>query len=169
MLEERMRARIVRFSYIPGKFKFNLFLSSTIGKRNEVAHAQYASQLRQSRTDPLAAAQTMVSAFLLDQMLTSESGLSLFLSIWSRLRTDCNEIFHWLKNPGQFVSAHPIHFLTFRVIEYSIYLRLFPLLSCATPRMAARYLALWRAPLTSMQLGSILPYMQQNAVKPDKR
>ncbi|KDR77315.1 hypothetical protein GALMADRAFT_139308 [Galerina marginata CBS 339.88] len=71
-------------------------------KRNEVAHAQYAAQLRQSRTDPLAVAQTMVSSFLLDQMLTSESGLSFFLSIWSRLRTDCTEIFQWTKNPGQF-------------------------------------------------------------------
>jgi hypothetical protein len=74
---------------------------NTDRKRNEVAHAQYASQLSQSRTDPLAIAQTMVSAFLLDQTLTSESGLSLFLSIWSRLRTDCSEIFHWIKNPGQ--------------------------------------------------------------------
>ncbi|KAF8955056.1 hypothetical protein BDZ97DRAFT_346051 [Flammula alnicola] len=74
-------------------------------KRNEVAHAQYAAQLSQDRTNPLATAQTMLSAFLLDQMLTSESGLSLFLSIWSRLRTDCSEIYHWVKNPGQ--SAVP--------------------------------------------------------------
>lgn len=74
------------------------------GKRNEVAHAQYAAQLRQDRVDPLATAQTMLSAFLLDQMLSSESGLSIFLSIWARLRTDCNEIYHWVKNPGQSVS-----------------------------------------------------------------
>lgn len=156
-------------SLIYQEVQVHLFLSWAIGKRNEVAHAQYASQLRQSRTDPLATAQTMVSAFLLDQMLTSESGLSLFLSIWSRLRTDCNEIFHWLKNPAQFVSAHPTGFLTFRVIEYPISLRLFLLLSRATPRMAVRYSPLWRAPLTFMQLGSILPSMQQNAVKPDER
>lgn len=74
------------------------------GKRSEVAHAQYSAQLRQSRTDPLACAQTMVCSFLLDELLTSESGLSLFLSLWSRLRSDCSEIYHWLKNPVQTVS-----------------------------------------------------------------
>ncbi|KAF9485733.1 hypothetical protein BDN70DRAFT_916837 [Pholiota conissans] len=74
-------------------------------KRNEVAHAQYAAQLRQDRIDPLATAQNMLSSILLDQMLSSESGLSIFLSIWARLRTDCNEIYHWVKNPGQ--SAVP--------------------------------------------------------------
>ena len=149
-----------------------LFLSLATGKRNEVAHAQYASQLRQSRTDPLATAQTMLSAFLLDQMLTSESGSSLFLSIWSRLRTDCNEIFHWLKNPAQFVSAHPTWFSTFRVTEHPIFLRPFPLLSRATPKMAVRYSPRWRAPLMFMQPGSILPstqHMQQNAAMPDER
>lgn len=74
------------------------------GKRSEVVHAQYSAQLRQSRTDPLACAQTMVCSFLLDELLTSESGLSLFLSLWSRLRSDCSEIYHWLKNPVQTVS-----------------------------------------------------------------
>ncbi|KAF8902623.1 hypothetical protein CPB84DRAFT_1775843 [Gymnopilus junonius] len=73
---------------------------NTDRKRNEVAHAQYASQLRQNRTDPLAIAQTMVSTYFSDQTLTSESVLGLFLSIWSRLRTDCSEIFHWIKNPS---------------------------------------------------------------------
>ncbi|KAF8153200.1 hypothetical protein B0H34DRAFT_722612 [Crassisporium funariophilum] len=68
-------------------------------KRNEVAHAQYNAEMRQSRTDPLAGAHTMLATFLLEELLTSESGLSLFLSIWSRLRTDCSDIFHWIKNP----------------------------------------------------------------------
>lgn len=99
-----VRSKITRFQRVLDGDLTNVgrAYESADRKRNEVAHAQYASQLRQSRTDPLAAAQTMLSAFLLDQMLTSESGSSLFLSIWSRLRTDCNEIFHWLKNPGQF-------------------------------------------------------------------
>ena len=47
----------------------------------------------------------MLSAFCLDQLLTSESGLTLYLAIWSRLRTDCSDILHWIKSPGQFVSA----------------------------------------------------------------
>ncbi|PPQ92541.1 hypothetical protein CVT25_010374 [Psilocybe cyanescens] len=70
-------------------------------KRNEVAHAQYSAQLRQCRTNPLAIGHTMISSFLMDEILTSESGLSLYLSIWSRLRTDCSDIFHWIKNPVQ--------------------------------------------------------------------
>ncbi|KAH9474790.1 hypothetical protein JR316_0013255 [Psilocybe cubensis] len=70
-------------------------------KRDEVAHAQYSSQLRICRTNPLSIGHTMISAFLLDEILTSESGLSLYLSIWSRLRTDCSDIFHWVKNPAQ--------------------------------------------------------------------
>lgn len=88
-----------------------LRVSYFLGKRNEVAHAQYAAQLRQSRTDPVATAHTMLSAFSLDQLLTSESGLSLYLAIWSRLRTDCSDIFHWIKNPpGQSVgSVSPSH------------------------------------------------------------
>ena len=62
--------------------------------------------MRQSRTDPVATAHTMLSAFCLDQLLTSESGLSLYLAIWSRLRTDCSDILYWIKNPaGQSVSA----------------------------------------------------------------
>ncbi|KAF8809624.1 hypothetical protein BYT27DRAFT_7093581 [Phlegmacium glaucopus] len=77
-------------------------------KRNEVAHAQYAAQLRQSRTDPVATAHTMLSAFSLDQLLTSESGLSLYLAIWSRLRTDCSDIFHWIKNPPGQSNVPPV-------------------------------------------------------------
>ncbi|PPQ70334.1 hypothetical protein CVT26_014606 [Gymnopilus dilepis] len=72
----------------------------SLGKRNEVAHAQYAAQLSQSRNDPMAVAHTMVATYLSDQTLTSESALSLFLSIWSQLRTDCSKIFHWIKNPN---------------------------------------------------------------------
>lgn len=64
--------------------------------------------MRQSRTDPVAAAHTMLSAFCLEQLLTSESGLSLYLAIWTRLRTDCSDILYWIKNPaGQTVSAVP--------------------------------------------------------------
>ena len=82
-----------------------LFCLWFLGKRSEVIHAQYAAQVRQSRTDPVATAHSMLSAFCLDQLLTSESGLTLYLAIWSRLRTDCSDILHWIKSPGQFVSA----------------------------------------------------------------
>jgi len=78
----------------------------SLGKQNEVAHAQYAAQMRQSRTDPVATAHTMLSAFCLDQLLTSESGLSLYLAIWSRLRTDCSDILYWIKNPSEQYSQN---------------------------------------------------------------
>ena len=76
-----------------------LTIHDLVEKRSEVAHAQYASQLRQDRVNPLTTTQTMVSAFLLDQMLTSECGLGIFMATWARLRTDCSEIYHWVKNP----------------------------------------------------------------------
>jgi len=91
-------------------------LSNSIGrayeqldrKQNEVAHAQYAAQTRQSRTDPVATAHTMLSTFCLDQLLTSESGLSLYLAIWSRLRTDCSDILYWIKNPTGQSNVPPV-------------------------------------------------------------
>ena len=75
-------------------------ISQLSGKRNEVAHAQYAAQLRHSGKDFLSGVQTTLATLVSDDMLTFESGLSLFLSVWSRLRTDCSEIFHWLQNPS---------------------------------------------------------------------
>ncbi|CAA7269934.1 unnamed protein product [Cyclocybe aegerita] len=88
-------------------------------KRNEVAHAQYAAQLRQSRTDPLAAAQAMLCAFLLDELLTSESGLSLFLSIWSRLHRDCNDVYQWIANPAH--TATPVAISCFMEQHCNLY------------------------------------------------
>ncbi len=82
-----------------------LTIHDLVEKRDEVVHAQYASQLRQDRVNPLTTAQTMVSAFLLDQMLTSECGLGIFMAIWARLRTDCSEIYHWVKDPQNVVRA----------------------------------------------------------------
>ncbi|KJA25325.1 hypothetical protein HYPSUDRAFT_64904 [Hypholoma sublateritium FD-334 SS-4] len=87
-------------------------------KRSEVAHAQYNSQLRQDRVNPLATAQTMFSAFLLDQMLTSECGLGIFMAIWDRLRTDCSEIYHWVKNPQ---IAVPVAILCYRESKSTLY------------------------------------------------
>jgi len=77
-------------------------------KRNEVAHAQYAAQLCQSRTDPVATAHNMLSAFCLDQLLTSESGLSLYLAIWSRLKADCSDILYWIKTPPGQSNVPPV-------------------------------------------------------------
>lgn len=75
-----------------------------VGKRNEVAHVQYAANLRQCPTDPLSIAHKMLCAFLLEELLIMESALNFFLSIWSQLRSDCTEVFKWLKDPTQTVS-----------------------------------------------------------------
>jgi len=71
-----------------------------VGKRNEVAHVQYAAQMLQSPVDPLSSAHTSLCAFFLEELLTTEAALNLFLSIWSRLRNDCTEIFQWLNDPN---------------------------------------------------------------------
>jgi hypothetical protein len=66
--------------------------------QNEIAHAHYASQVSHRRTDVLTTARTTLSMLVSDEMLTVETGLSLFLSIWSRLQTDCTDILKWLQN-----------------------------------------------------------------------
>ncbi|KAF5325235.1 hypothetical protein D9619_009583 [Psilocybe cf. subviscida] len=70
-------------------------------KRNEVAHSQYSAQLRQDRADPLSSTHTALAGFVSDLITTSEAGMGLTLSIWSRLRADCSEIYHWTKHPTQ--------------------------------------------------------------------
>ncbi|RDB23491.1 hypothetical protein Hypma_009392 [Hypsizygus marmoreus] len=71
--------------------------------RNEVAHAQYTAQVCHRKTDAITTAQTTMSTIVFDEMIAIESGLSLFLSIWSRLQCDCTDILQWLQNP----RSHP--------------------------------------------------------------
>ena len=68
-----------------------------LGTQNEIAHAHYASQVSHRKTDVLTTARTTLSMLVSDEMLTIETGLSLFLSIWSRLQTDCMDILKWLQ------------------------------------------------------------------------
>jgi len=92
-------------------------------KRNEVAHAQYAAQLRHSGKDFLSGVQTTLAALVSDDMLTFESGLSLFLSVWSRLRTDCSEIFHWLQSPSPQAKI-PLAVTTYAESSHNLYVTL---------------------------------------------
>jgi len=73
------------------------------GTRNEVTHAQYTAQVCHRKTDALTTAQTMISTLISDEMIAMESSLSFFLSIWSRLQYDSNDILHWLQHP----RGHP--------------------------------------------------------------
>ncbi|KAG5728126.1 hypothetical protein E4T56_gene19240 [Termitomyces sp. T112] len=66
--------------------------------RNEVAHAQYTAEVCQRKTDVLSSVQTMMSSLVCDEMISIESGFSLFLSVWSRLHADCTVILDWVQN-----------------------------------------------------------------------
>jgi hypothetical protein len=70
--------------------------------RNEVAHAHYTAQVCHRKTDAITTAQTTMSTLVSDEMITFELGLSLFVSIWSRLQSDCTDILHWLQNPRNY-------------------------------------------------------------------
>ena len=78
-----------------------------IGNRNEVTHAQYTAQVCHRKTDALTTAQTAISILVSDEMVAIESSLSFFLSIWSRLQFDCNDILYWLQHP----RGHPVRFV----------------------------------------------------------
>lgn len=134
-----------------------------VEKRSEVAHAQYASQLRQDRVNPLTTAQTMLSTFLLDQMLTSECGLGIFMAIWARLRTDCTEIYHWVKNP-QTVRT-PCCFCYAYILTDT---RPSPSPFCATARVKTHCMVLWRLASTSLRQQSIPLYNHPSAGDPTK-
>ena len=89
------------------------------GTRNEVTHAQYTAQVCHRKTDALTTAQTMISTLVSDEMIAIESSLSFFLSIWSRLQYDCNDILHWLQHsrghPVGFQGAHGYSMLIYYV------------------------------------------------------
>jgi len=97
---------ISRFS----SFK-NYLLNSLLGKRNEVAHVQYAAHLQHNPSDPLSSAHTTLCSMILDELLITESALNFFLSIRTLLRKDCAEILHWLKDPSE--PVRPPIFLFF--------------------------------------------------------
>ncbi|TFK75683.1 hypothetical protein BDN72DRAFT_450399 [Pluteus cervinus] len=69
--------------------------------RNEVAHADYTAQLSHSNTDVVTTAQKAISTLVADEILAFESMLCFLLSAWTRLQTDCAEIYRWLSQPRQ--------------------------------------------------------------------
>ncbi|KAF8219636.1 hypothetical protein L208DRAFT_1338840 [Tricholoma matsutake] len=80
------------------------FYEQLEGTQNSVTHAQYTAQVCHRRTHGLTTAQTTISSLVSEEMIVMESGLSFFLSIWSRLQYDCNDILNWLQHP----RGHPI-------------------------------------------------------------
>lgn len=72
--------------------------------QNQVAIAQYAFESRKARTDAVVGE---VATLLSDVLLTTESVISLFLAIWSRLQYDCTEMMYWLKGRGDAGVAPP--------------------------------------------------------------
>ncbi|KAJ7481627.1 hypothetical protein FB451DRAFT_1129986 [Mycena latifolia] len=68
------------------------------GTRNEVAHAQYTTQISHRKSDVLSKARTAISDLIPNGMLLLEASLSLFLAIWLRLQADCLDIVNWIQN-----------------------------------------------------------------------
>ncbi|KAF8634374.1 hypothetical protein AX15_000944 [Amanita polypyramis BW_CC] len=68
---------------------------------NEVAHVHYAIQTGPARSDALVnGVQTHLALLISEILLTTESIISLFLAIWSKLQCDCTEILYWLNGTG---------------------------------------------------------------------
>lgn len=81
-----------------------------LGTRNELVHANYAAQVSHRQTDVLTTVRTMISSLVTDQLFGMESTLSLFLSIWAMLQTDCMGILMWLQGPRQPGVCHSLPF-----------------------------------------------------------
>ncbi|KAJ7135436.1 hypothetical protein C8R43DRAFT_894099 [Mycena crocata] len=71
---------------------------SILGARNEVAHAQYATQISHRKSDVLSKARTTVSDLVPIVMVTLEETLSFIMAIWLRLQADCLDIFNWIQS-----------------------------------------------------------------------
>jgi len=80
------------------------------GTRNEVAHAQYTTQISHRKSDVLSKARTAISDLVPNEISILETAMSLFMAIWLRLQADCLEIVNWLQNnfrePPPSVSAY---------------------------------------------------------------
>ncbi|KAJ2925308.1 hypothetical protein H1R20_g11732, partial [Candolleomyces eurysporus] len=98
----------------PGRSKIpqqRMALSDDLGKltqayqglesrRNEFVHAQYSAQVRTPQANYLGLPQMAVAPLVCDLMLSLENSLGLFLSIWARLKIDCNDILQWISTPA---------------------------------------------------------------------
>ncbi|KAJ7248613.1 hypothetical protein B0H12DRAFT_1234932 [Mycena haematopus] len=79
------------------------------GTRNEIAHAQYTTQISHRKSDALSKARTAISDLVPNGILMLEAALSLFTAIWLRLQTDSLDIFNWVQNnrdPPPCISAY---------------------------------------------------------------
>ncbi|KAK7042361.1 tryptophan synthase beta subunit-like PLP-dependent enzyme [Favolaschia claudopus] len=68
------------------------------GMRNEVAHAQYTTQISHRKSDVLSQARTAISDLVPSQTLMLEGTLNLFAAIWLRLQTDSLDILNWVQH-----------------------------------------------------------------------
>jgi hypothetical protein len=73
-------------------------LNSHPGTRNEIAHAQYTTQISHRKSDVLSKARTAISDLVPQEILMLEGALSLFTTTWLRLQTDSLDIFNWVQH-----------------------------------------------------------------------
>ncbi|KAJ6588461.1 hypothetical protein B0H19DRAFT_207242 [Mycena capillaripes] len=79
------------------------------GTRNEVAHAQYTTQISHRKSDVLSNARTAISDLVPNEILTLEAALSMITAVWLRLQSDSLDIFNWVQNnrePPPCISAY---------------------------------------------------------------
>ncbi|KAJ7628570.1 hypothetical protein FB45DRAFT_40738 [Roridomyces roridus] len=79
------------------------------GTRNQIAHAQYTTQISHRKSDALSTARIAISDLVPSQISTLETTLSLFMAVWLRLQADCLDIFNWVTNnrePPPCISAY---------------------------------------------------------------
>jgi hypothetical protein len=88
-------------------------INISVGKRNEVAHLQYAAHLQANPSDPLSNAHAALCSLILDELLITESSLNFFLAIRSSIRKDCTEMLLWLKDLSEPVRPCPRFRLAF--------------------------------------------------------
>ncbi|KAJ7595020.1 hypothetical protein C8J56DRAFT_454931 [Mycena floridula] len=67
--------------------------------QNEMTHAHYAVQVSHRTTDVLTSSILTISTLISEEMLILEASLSFFLTIWSRLQSDCLAVHQWLQDP----------------------------------------------------------------------
>ncbi|KAJ7821340.1 hypothetical protein B0H13DRAFT_372323 [Mycena leptocephala] len=68
------------------------------GTRNEIAHAQYTTQISHRKSDVLSKARTAISDLAPNEILLPEAALSFLTAIWLRLQADCLDIFNWVQS-----------------------------------------------------------------------
>ncbi|KAJ7291126.1 hypothetical protein C8J57DRAFT_1043674 [Mycena rebaudengoi] len=87
--------------------------------RNEVAHAQYASQISHRKSDILSNVRSAISDLVPNEVSSLETALNFMMAIWLRLQADCQEMLTWIQKGRN--SPPPPSVATYFHGGYTIY------------------------------------------------